>query len=175
MAAYGRIDILINNAALFADLDLKPTEEIPVEEWDQLMGVNLRVTFLACKAVLPAMKAQSAGKTVNITSNTVFSGAPLMAQYVASKAGIIGFTRSLAREAGRHGICVNALAPGLTDTEGARNLMPDERFQAVTTLRALPRRQTPGDLVGTLLFLSSEESGFITGQALNVDGGQIMY
>ncbi len=175
LRAYGRIDILISNAALFAELTLKPLEEIPLAEWDAVMGVNLRGTFLAAKAVLPHMKAAGAGKIVNITSNTVFSGAPLMAQYVTSKAGIIGFTRSLAREVGRHGICVNAVAPGLTDTEGAKNLMPDERFEAVTKLRALPRRQTPDDLVGTVLFLCSPDSDFITGQVFNVDGGQIMY
>ena len=172
---YGAIDILVNNAARFAGISLKPVEELSAAEWDGVLAVNLRGLFLTVRAVLPHMKKQGRGKIVNVASNTVFSGAPLMSHYVASKAGVIGFTRSLAKEVGPHGICANVLAPGLTDTEAAEQTMPAARFLAVTGLRAIPRRQKPVDLVGAVLFLASEESDFITGQVLNVDGGQILY
>lgn len=173
--AFGRIDILVNNAAVFANLATKPVEDISVAEWDRVMAVNLRGMFLMAKAVLPQMKAQAGGSIVNISSNTVLSGAPLLSHYVASKAGVIGFTRSLAREVGGFGIRVNALTPGLTDTDAAKGVLPEDRFRIVTGLRALGRRQVPDDLVGPLLFLCSPDSGFVTGQVLNVDGGQILY
>ena len=172
---YGGIHILVNNAALFRNLALKPIEEISSAEWDRVLAVNLRGPFNMVKAVLPQMKQQRRGKIVNISSNTVFSGGPGMSHYVASKAGVIGFTRSLAREAGPAGICANVVAPGLTDNEAAQSIISPERFNIVTGLRAIGRHQTPQDLVGTVLFLCSGESDFITGQVFNVDGGQIFY
>lgn len=173
--AYGAIDVLINNAALFGGLQMKPVEEIHVEEWDKVMAVNLRGLFLTVRAVLPQMKKQGQGKIINISSNTVFSGGPLLSHYVTSKAGVIGFTRSLAKEVGRSGICVNAVTPGLTGTEAAAETIPVERFETVAGLRALGRHQEPVDLLGTVLFLASADSDFITGQTINVDGGQILY
>lgn len=174
-ARYGGIDILINNAALFAGLRLKFVEELSVTEWDQVMAVNLRGVFLATKAVLPQMKQQGYGKIINVSSNTVLSGAPRLSHYVTSKAGVIGFTRSLASEVGAFGISVNAITPGLTDTEAAKATIPAERFDSVVGERAIGRRQKPEDLIGPVLFLASRDSDFITGQVINVDGGQIYY
>ncbi len=175
VAEFGAIHILINNAALFRNLQLKPIEELPGDEWDRVLAVNLRGPFMTSKAVLPQMKRQQRGKIVNLSSNTVFSGGPGMSHYVASKAGVIGFTRCLAREVGPAGICANVVAPGLTDTEAAQSIIPAERFDDVTRLRSIGRHQTPADLVGAVLFLCSPDSDFITGQVLNVDGGQIFY
>ena len=172
---FGAIHILVNNAALFRNLPLKPIEELPSAEWDRVMAVNLRGPFNTSKAVLPQMKKQRRGKIVNISSNTVFSGGPGMSHYVASKAGVIGFTRSLAREVGAAGICANVITPGLTDNEAAQSIISPERFDMVTGLRSIGRHQTPEDLVGAVLFLCSGASDFITGQVLNVDGGQIFY
>jgi len=173
VAEFGTVHILVNNAALFRGLMLTTIEETSAELWDRVMAVNLRGPFLITKYVLPHMKRQRRGKIVNVSSNTVFSGGPGMSHYVASKAGIIGFTRCLAREAGESGICANVVAPGLTETEAARHVIPPKRFDAVTGLRSIARRQTPDDLVGSVLFLCSSDSDFVTGQVVNVDGGQI--
>lgn len=175
VAEFGAIHILINNAALFRNLEPKSIEELSGDEWDRVLAVNLRGPFMTTRAVLPQMKRQRRGKVVNVSSNTVFSGGPRMGHYVASKAGVIGFTRCLAREVGEFGICANVVTPGLTDTEAAQHAIPAQRFDVVTRLRAIGRRQTPADLVGTVLFLCSADSDFMTGQVLNVDGGQIFY
>src|SRR5918996_1462385 len=174
---FGRIDGLINNAALFQRpaMSRVPFEQIPVEEWDRLMAVNLRGVFLCCRAVAPYMKQQGQGKIVNISSGTVFHGSPMAAHYVASKAGVIGLTRSLARELGEYNINVNAIAPGLTistdEVSDARMAQNQQRIQA----RALKRTEVPQDLVGTVVFLYSSESDFMTGQTLVVDGGAQMH
>jgi 3-oxoacyl-[acyl-carrier protein] reductase len=177
MERFGRIDGLINNAALFQRpaMSRVPFEQIPVEEWDRLMAVNLRGIFLCCRAVVPYMKQQRRGKIINISSGTVFYGAPLVAHYVTSKAGVIGLTRSLARELGEYNINVNAVAPGLTlsmdEASEARMAQNQQRLQA----RALKRTEVPQDLVGTIVFLCSSESDFMTGQTLVVDGGAQMH
>jgi 3-oxoacyl-[acyl-carrier protein] reductase len=174
---FGRIDGLINNAAVFQRpaMSRVPFEQIPVEEWDRLMAVNLRGTFLCCRAVVPSMKRQRRGKIVNVSSGTVFYGATLMAHYVTSKAGVIGLTRSLARELGDFNINVNAIAPGLVismdEIDPARDALNQQRVQA----RSLKRTEYPEDLVGALVFLCSTESDFITGQTLVVDGGAQMH
>ena len=174
---FGRIDGLINNAALFQRpaMSRVPFEQIPVEEWDRLMAVNLRGIFLCCRAVVPAMKRQQSGKIVNISSGTVFYGAPNAAHYVTSKAGVIGLTRSLARELGAHNINVNAIAPGLIismdEVDPARDAQNQQRLAA----RAIKRTEVPQDVVGAALFLCSAESDFITGQTLVVDGGAQMH
>ena len=170
---FGRIDVLINNAAIFATIPMNRgrIETITADEWDKLMAVNLKGLFFCCRAVLPIMRAQKSGKIINIASGTVFNGSPGRIHYVTSKAGTIGFTRTLAREVGDDNIQVNVLAPGNTLSEEN----PTEgmiRFrQSSIGSRALQRVQVPQDLVGAMLFLASPLSDFITGQTINVDGG----
>ena len=177
MEQFGRIDGLINNAAVFQRpaMSRVPFEEIPVEEWDRLMAVNLRGIFLCCRAVVPHMKRQNAGKIINISSGTVFFGSAQLAHYVTSKAGVIGLTRSLARELGTHNINVNAIAPGLIvsmeEVSENRAALQQQRIQA----RSIQRPETPQDLVGTVVFLCAPDSDFITGQTLVVDGGAQMH
>jgi len=174
--AYGKIDILVNNAAIFATIPISRVsfDKVPLDEWDKVMLVNLKGTWLCCRAVVPAMKKQNSGKIVNISSGTAFSGRGMRIHYVASKAGVLGFTRTLARELGEFGINVNTLAPGSTLSEGQDNVKALEmRGKAVGT-RCLKRVQVPGDLVGGLLFLCSSASDFMTGQTVIVDGGHWM-
>jgi len=168
---HGRIDVLINNASLFSTLLMRPFDEIPVDEWDRVMAVNLRGVFLCSRAVLPAMRAQGRGKIVNISSATVWIGRPNYLHYVTSKAGVIGLTRAMASEVGQHGITVNAVTPGATLTEVPRATVTDDQSAAIVAGQALKRRQRTDDLLGTIGFLASSDSDFITGQTLNVDGG----
>jgi NAD(P)-dependent dehydrogenase (short-subunit alcohol dehydrogenase family) len=174
--AFGKIDILVNNAAIFASITRKPFEELSVDEWDQVMAVNVRGTFNAVKAVFPDMKQNKRGKIINVSSATVFSGTPGMLHYVTSKGAVIAFTRSLAREVAVHGITVNGIAPGLTMSEGLLNQRDVlEPFAKVAMAsRAIKREQLPEDLVGTLLYLASPDSDFMTGQTITVDGGYVM-
>lgn len=173
ISSFGQIDILINNAAMFASLDLKPFAAITDAEWDQVMAVNVGGLFKCCRAVLPHMEKQNGGKIINVSSGTVFNGAAMMLHYVTSKAAVVGFTRSLAREVGQSNICVNALAPGFTLSEGieANASYPDVVKEMIASQRALPRAQVPQDLVGALVFLASSDSDFMTGQTMLVDGG----
>ncbi|MCZ7644871.1 MAG: glucose 1-dehydrogenase [Planctomycetota bacterium] len=173
---YGRIDVLVNNAALWtALLPARPWTEIPVEEWDRVMAVNVRGCFLAARATVPAMLERGRGRIVNIASNTALAGAPGVLHYVTSKGAVIGFTRALARELGASGITVNAVAPGLVTTDATKAAIPQTSFANRAAARAIPREQVPEDLVGAVLFLASDEASFITGQVLTVDGGQVMY
>jgi len=173
---FGKIDVLVNNAALFAPLQETKCTEIDVELWDKVMAVNLRGPFLMMKHVVPHMQAQGYGKIINIGSGTAFRGIPWMLHYVTSKGGIMAFTRALARELGEHGIRVNTLAPGFTlsDTVLAENPghVHTARERAVTS-RSLKRDETPQDLLGALVFLASADSDFVTGQTLAVDGGNV--
>ena len=171
---FGRIDILVNNAAMIYGITRKPFMEIPVAEWDKLMTVNLRGPFLCCRAVFPQMEKQGKGKIINIASEAPFTGSKNYIHYVASKGGIIGFTRALAAEVGQYGIRVNAIAPGFTDTEAARTLTADITKYDVSPT-PLGRLEQPDDLVGAVIFLSSDDSDFITGQTLVVDGGRYMH
>lgn len=173
---FGRIDILINNAAMFANIVTKPFYEITPEEWDNVMSVNLKGIFLCCKAVYPQMKKQGKGKIINIASGVFFKGLPFFLHYVTSKGGVIGFTRSIAREVGDEGICVNSLAPGYTVTELSEESEHDQGvINAVLASRCFKRQATPKDLLGTLIFLASDDSDFITGQTIVVDGGATMH
>ena len=171
LARFGRIDVLVNNAALYGPLKRRPFMEIPVDEWDRVMAVNLRGLFLCSRAVFPAMKGQGAGAIINIASGTFFKGVPHYIHYTTSKGGVVGFTRSLARELGDFGIRVNAIAPGFTLSGENEKNMPDEGKAANVRVRMLKRAEVPEDLVGTLIFLASDDSRFITGQTIVVDGG----
>jgi 3-oxoacyl-[acyl-carrier protein] reductase len=177
LSAFGRIDVLVNNAAVFATIPISrvPLEQISVQEWDLVMAVNLRGIFLACKAVLPAMRQQGYGKIINISSGTALSGSPTRIHYVTSKGGVLSFTRTLAREVGPGGIRVNAIAPGSTLSEDNPSEEIVRMRQATVASRALPRIQVPSDLVGAVVFFASSDSDFVTGQTLVVDGGATMH
>ena len=170
---FGRIDVLINNAAIFATIPMNRgrIETIDPDEWDRLMAVNLKGLFFCCRAVLPSMRAQKYGKIINIASGTVFAGSPGRIHYVTSKMATIGFTRTLAREVGNHNINVNILAPGNTLSEENPSQEVIRLRQSSAGLRALKRIQVPQDVVGAMLFLASPLSDFITGQTINIDGG----
>jgi len=173
---FGKIDVLVNNAALYAPLQETKCTEIDAELWDNVMAVNLRGPFLMVKHVAPHMIAQGYGKIINIGSGTAFRGIPWMLHYVTSKGGITGFTRALARELGEHGIRVNTLAPGFTLSDSVVSENPGHvktaRDRALQS-RALRRDEHPQDLLGALVFLSSSDSDFVTGQTLAVDGGNV--
>jgi len=175
--AFDGVDILVNNAALFAKLALKPLLEIESAEWDRVMAVNVRGPFECVKAVVPVMRRRRYGKIINISSGTVFKGTPLFLHYVTSKGAVVAMTRCLARELGEDGIRVNTLAPGLVMSEGVRE---SESWTAPivaanVATRALKREAAPDDVVGTLLYLASAESDFVTGQLIVVDGGSVMH
>lgn len=172
---YGRIDVLVNNAGLYTAIKKKPFSQISAEEWDKVMAVNLKGLFLCVQAVYPVMKKQGKGKIINISSGTVLGGTPFFVHYVTSKAGVIGFTRALARELGGDNIAVNAITPGLTISGPQQEgVLTPEQLADRRRRRCFQRDQLPQDLVGTVIFLSSEDSDFITGQTINVDGGQNM-
>ena len=163
--------ILVNNAAIFSSLQMRPFTEIPTSEWDAVMAVNVRGAFNCARAVVPLMAQAAYGKIINISSSTVFLGRPNYLHYVTSKAALIGFTRALASEVGPLGIRVNAITPGSTQTEIPRATITPEQRQVMAAQTALRRVQTPDDIIGALVFLASHASDFITGQTLNVDGG----
>ena len=173
----GRIDILVNNAAVSATLALTPFEKLTVAEWRHVLDVNAIGTFLCCRAVAPHMRARKSGRIVNIASGTAFKGAPFLLHYVASKGAVISMTRSLARELGTDNVTVNAVSPGYTLSEG--NLgNPDflaAHRQAAIAGRALQRDAYPEDLVGAVAFLASDDAAFMSGQILAVDGGSVMH
>ena len=173
---FGRIDVLVNNAAYFSSIIKKSFYEISADEWDAVLRVNLKGPFLCSKAVYPQMKKQGKGKIINISSGAFYKGLPLFLHYVTTKGGIIGFTRSLAREVGDVGICVNTIAPGYTETEILKEKPqdPEEVLNAILASRCIKRPGSPEDLIGTLVFLASDDSDFITGQTIIVDGGSAM-
>jgi len=174
---FGRIDILVNNAAVSASLALKPFEELTVEEWRRVLDVNAIGVFLCCRAVASHMRARKSGRIVNIASGTAFKGAPFLLHYVASKGAVMSMTRSLARELGADNITVNAVSPGYTLSEG--NLANADFLaahrQAAIAGRVLQRDAYPEDLVGAVAFLASDDAAFMSGQILAVDGGSVFH
>lgn len=168
---FGKIDILINNAAIYATIQRKPFYEISESEWDLVMNVNLKGVWMVSKAVFPYMKAANFGKIINISSATVMSGSPQWSHYVASKGGVIGFTRSMAKEVGDFNINVNAIAPGFTLTDASLSLMENAQKYGVDR-GAIKRPSSADDIVGTALYLASSASDFVTGQTIVVDGGK---
>ncbi|HLB49428.1 MAG TPA: SDR family oxidoreductase [Anaerolineales bacterium] len=171
---WGRIDILINNAAIYAGLERKMFDAISPAEWDRVMAVNLKGPWLCARAVFPWMKAQKSGKIINVASAVFFSGSALWAHYVASKGGVIGLTRALAKEVGDYGITINAIAPGFTLTEASQSLIPNAERYGVDR-GAIKRAEQAEDLVGVAVFLASPASDFITGQTIVVDGGRQLH
>jgi NAD(P)-dependent dehydrogenase (short-subunit alcohol dehydrogenase family) len=173
-AGSGSIDVLVNNAAIYAQLGGKSNfDEISVEDWDRVMAVNVRGPWLCARAVVPFMRERG-GSIVNIASVVAHIGTAGFAHYVASKAAVMGLTRALARELGPDGITVNAVAPGLVANDSSRVLNEDAYLAQAARVRAVPRDMAQDDLVGAVLFLSSPDSAFVSGQTLVVDGGGVM-
>jgi len=168
---FGRIDILVNNAAMFSTLAMRPFWEIPAAEWDQLMAVNVRGVWLASKAVVPQMRKQGSGRIVNISSAVVFMGRPNYLHYVASKGAVLTMTRSMAKELGEFGINVNAITPGAVFTEVPRATVTPQQKEALVGAQSIKRPAGTQDLEGTVVFLCSDDAAFVTGQTVNVDGG----
>jgi len=173
MKAFGRIDILVNCAAIYDGLVRKPFTEIDPKEWDQVMAVNVKGPWLCARAVFPHMKQQGKGKIVNLSSEVFFTGSHGLIHYVSSKGGVIGLTRALAIELGPANININAVAPGFTDTEASRSIADVKKYDVSRT--PLRRLEEPNDLLGAVIFLASDDSDFITGQTLLVDGGRAMH
>ena len=177
VAKWGGVDILINNAAIWASLRAKPFQDISPEEWDKLMAVNVKGPFLCARAVVPHMRAGKYGRIVNIASGTAYKGTPNFLHYVTSKGAVIAMTRALAREVGEDGITVNTLAPGLVLSEQvvASPELLEKLSAPVMASRAIKRDQLPQDLVGPLLFLVSDDAAFMTGEVTVIDGGSVMH
>ncbi len=174
---HGRLDILINNAGLYASLAMRPFTEIPLGEWRQVMDVNVASMFLTCRAVVPVMRGQGGGKIVNISSGTPFRGVPFLLHYVTSKGAIVALTRALAKELGKDGIHVNCVAPGFTMSEGvkANPEVVEKLRDASVAARTIQRDQVPEDVVGAVVFLCTPAADFITGQTMVIDGGQFFH
>ena len=175
--AFGGIDILVNNAALYGSLTFVPFDRLDESEWDATMNVNVKGIWQCCKAVIPAMKSRSGGSIINISSLAATYGMPNGLHYTASKAAVIGLTRGLARETGRFDIRVNAVAPNVVDTEATSEVFGDKRDKIVdVTLsqQAIRKPLEPSDIVGAVLFLASDLSKLTTGQTIMVDGGTVM-
>jgi 3-oxoacyl-[acyl-carrier protein] reductase len=175
--AFGRVTGLVNNAGMLNVIPITRStfEEIPDAEWDEAFRLNTKAAWYGCKAVLPHLKANGGGSIVNITSSTVFRGVPTRAHYVASKSALIGFTRTLAKELGKYWIRVNCVAPGSTLSEEDPSPEAIAMRNDPVKIRALQRVEKPQDLVGTIAFLMSDDSEFITGQAILVDGGSAFH
>lgn len=177
VAAFGGIDGLINNAGMLTTLPISRVgfEDIPEAEWQRVIDVNLKGTWYACRAVVPHMRARGGGSIVSIGLGTFFNGGPTRIHYVASKGAIIGFTRTLARELGPDGIRVNTLVPGSTLSEESPSPRVVEMRERQASARAFPRLEQPEDLTGTAVYLLSDDSAFVTGQAIVVEGGGILH
>lgn len=172
LSHFGRIDGLVNNAGYFSEIHKTPFDQITVEEWDRAFAVNVRGTWLCCKAVAPTMKAQSSGRIINTSSMTVPTGIPDFLHYVASKSAIVGLTRSLARELGDYGIAVNTVSPDYIPHDEAYAGRQPEMATFIRDQRAFRRDQSPEDMAGTVAFLLGPDSEFITGQNFYVNGGR---
>ncbi len=173
VSAFGGIDILINNAAYYYGVKRQPFYEIKEEEWDKIMTVNVKGTWMCTKAVFPYMKKRGKGKVVNLASEVFFTGSHGFAHYVSSKGAVIGLTHALAAELGSCNICINAIAPGFTDTEASATIADISKYDVSQT--PLKRLGKPEDLTGVVAFLCSDEADFITGQTILVDGGRVVH
>jgi len=177
VAQCGGVDILVNNAGLYASLEMRPFDEIPLEEWRQVMDVNVASMFLTCRALVPVMRERGGGRIVNISSGTPFRGVPFLLHYVTSKGAIVAFTRALAKELGKDNVLVNCVAPGFTMSAGV-HAHPEviEKLRDVSiAARTLQRDQMPEDVVGAVVYFCGPGSGFVTGQTIVIDGGQTFH
>ena len=172
LARFGKVDVLVNDAAI---VPFTPWDEVDFAEWRRIMSVNLDGVFLTCHAVQVPMRGAGYGRIVNIASNVILAGTPNLAHYVASKGGVFAFTRALATELGRYGITVNAVAPGLTETEGTLASPHAEAFDFVQSLQAIPRRALAKDIAPAVAFLASEEARWVTGAMIVCDGGHMRH
>jgi len=173
----GGLDVLVNNAGLYASLEMRAFTEIPLEEWRRVMDVNVASMFLTCRAAVPAMRARGGGSVVNISSGTPFRGVPFLLHYVTSKGAIVAFTRALAKELGRDSIRVNCVAPGFTMSDGVKE-HPEvvEQLRDVSvSARTIQRDQVPEDVVGAVTYLAGPGASFVTGQTIVIDGGQYFH
>lgn len=170
VAEGGALDGLVNNAAIATNVGGKTMDEYDPALWDQVMAVNVRGVWQMTQAARPLLTQSKRGKIVNVASDTALWGAPRLMAYVASKGAVISMTRSMARELGEQGICINAIAPGLTYCE-ATAYVPEERYNHYAAGRALKEEQHPRDIDGTVLYLLSDWSNFVTGQLIPINGG----
>ncbi len=173
----GGLDVLVNNAGLYASLAMRPFTEIPLDEWRRVMDVNVASMFLTCRAAVPAFRERGGGAVVNISSGTPFRGVPFLLHYVTSKGAIVAFTRALAKELGRDGIRVNCVAPGFTMSDGVKD-HPEvvEQLRDVSVAaRTIQRDQVPEDVVGAVTYLAGPAASFVTGQTIVIDGGQYFH
>jgi NAD(P)-dependent dehydrogenase (short-subunit alcohol dehydrogenase family) len=173
----GTIDVLVNNAGLYASLEMRPFEQIPLDEWRRVMDVNVASMFLTCRAVVPLMRERGGGKVVNISSGTPFRGVPFLLHYVTSKGAIVALTRALAKEVGKDNVLINCVAPGFTMSEGVQS-HPEvvEKLRDVSVAaRTIQRDQVPEDVVGAVVYLAGPWSDFVTGQTIVIDGGQYFH
>ena len=177
VAQCGGIDILVNNAGLYASLEMRPFDQIPLDEWRQVMDVNVASMFLMCRAVVPEMRKRGGGRIVNISSGTPFRGVPFLLHYVTSKGAIVAFTRALAKELGKDNVLVNCVAPGFTMSAGVE-AHPEviEKLRDVSVAaRTIQRDQVPEDVVGAVVYFCAAGSDFVTGQTIVIDGGQTFH
>jgi NAD(P)-dependent dehydrogenase (short-subunit alcohol dehydrogenase family) len=177
VAHCGAIDVLVNNAGLYASLEMRPFDQIPLDEWRLVMDVNVASMFLTCRAVVPVMRGQGGGRIVNISSGTPFRGVPFLLHYVTSKGAIVAFTRALAKELGNDNVLVNCVAPGFTMSAGVEahpEVIAKLRDVSVAS-RTLQRDQLPEDVVGAVVFLCGPGATFVTGQTMVIDGGQTFH
>jgi 3-oxoacyl-[acyl-carrier protein] reductase len=168
--AFGRIDILVNNAGFYHGMSRRPFNEISSAEWDKMLAVSAKGTWICCKAVFPQMKKQGKGKIINVSSEAVFAPTKGLIHYTAAKAAVIGITRVLAGELGQYGICANVIAPGVIDTPATRSYVNMEKMDASSV--PMGRFGLPEDVVGSVIFFASDDSDFVSGQTLLVDGAR---
>ena len=173
----GSIDVLVNNAGLYASLEMRPFTDIPLDEWRRVMDVNVASMFLMCRAVVPVMRERGGGRIVNISSGTPFRGVPFLLHYVTSKGAIVALTRALAKEVGKDGVLVNCVAPGFTLSAGveAHPEVIEKLRDGSVAARTIQRDQAPEDVVGAVVYLASPPSSFVTGQTIVIDGGQYFH
>lgn len=171
LSVFGRVDCLVNNAALFSNITMAPFWELPIDEWDDVIRVNITGAFLAARAVAPVMIEAGWGRIVNVASTTVLTGPPNYLHYITSKSAMIGMTRSMSRELGPHGVAVHLFWPGAVKTEVDRPSVSGDMFEEMARRQALPRPATMDDFAGAVLFLCSDDSEYMSGQALVSNGG----